>query len=79
MKDLLNQSGCIDYLINNDYEDILFISQSDNTITFQAFCTDNDQIVYIQFEQTDNETVFVNVKYNENEPYNTLERLSIND
>ncbi|MEK4907372.1 hypothetical protein CHH57_01790 [Niallia circulans] len=72
---MLEIKNCTDYLEGNYFSDITFISENQGNLYFTAQDEDEDQLAYIMFEYTNDDSCFVNVKYGENEPYMTLEQL----
>ncbi|WP_303984268.1 hypothetical protein [Niallia circulans] len=72
---MLEIKKCTDYLEGNYFSDITFISENQGNLYFTAQDEDEYQLAYIMFEYMNDDICFVNVKYGENEPYMTLERL----
>jgi hypothetical protein len=79
MKTLLNIEDCKEYLSQNYFTDIQFSHENENGLNFTVFCEEEEENATIQFEQSDDTTVFVNVKYESSDHFIVFERLSMED
>lgn len=73
---MVNINDCKDYLINNSFSNVEFTHQEENNFYFTAFCEDHEENCSVMFEpMKDNSTIFVNVKYSNDDNYLVFERL----
>ncbi|MBD1379169.1 hypothetical protein [Metabacillus arenae] len=75
---MITIKNCKQYLSQNYFTNIQFTHQKEDNLYFTAYDTEEEQNAQLEFELEEG-TLYINVKYESDEDWLILERLSLED